>query len=61
MVVDEGDVPKRKTKTPWEGVGHRKTDGVFLHKVIKLGLRRNKVPHHPRPPTASLNYSSSPN
>jgi len=60
MAVDEGEVPHEKSEDP-AGVSYRKADGVFLHEVIKLGLRRNKVPRHPRPPTASLNYSSSPN
>lgn len=59
MAVDEGEVPHEKSKD--SGVSCRKADGVFLHEVIKLGLRRNKVPYHSRPPTTSLNYSSSPN
>lgn len=61
MAVDVGDVPRRKTKTLWEEVAIVKPMGYFYMKSLNSVYGETKCPHHPRPPTASLNYSSSPN
>lgn len=58
MAVDVGDVPGRKTKTLWAIV---KPMGYFYMKSLNSVYGETKCLRHPRPPTASLNYSSSPN